>query len=119
MSPLLFLLDRGLFRRVAGGGHERLLEGRRMVVAPVGVAAFQLLGAVEGYDPAVHHDADPVAQLLGLAHVVGAQQDRGIVSNVHTSRSGSPDLLVIEAANALRKSVRVCWLLRRLPRLVA
>ena len=31
---------------------------------------------VEGEDLAVVHDRDPVAELVGLLHVVGGQQDR-------------------------------------------
>ena len=39
-------------------------------------APLQLVGRAEGEDPAVVDDRDPVAQLVGLGHVVGRQEDR-------------------------------------------
>ena len=38
-------------------------------------APLQLVGRAEGEDPAVVDDRDPVAQLVGLGHVVGRQED--------------------------------------------
>src|SRR5918994_1242431 len=51
MLCILVSFRTGLLDGVASGGHKRLL----------------------------HRDADAVAELLGLTHVVGAEQDRGVV----------------------------------------
>ena len=52
----------------------------------VRVAALEPVGLFEGQDLPVHHDADAVAELLGLAHVVGAEQDRGVVRVTYPAR---------------------------------
>lgn len=36
----------------------------------------QIGGGADGYQPPVLHHCDPVAQLLGLGEVVGAEEDR-------------------------------------------
>src|SRR5215211_7090037 len=77
ISNLLFLFGRSLLDGVAGRGHESLLQGRDAAVSRV--AALELLGLFERQNFAVHHDADAVAELLGLAHVVGTEEDRGVV----------------------------------------
>src|SRR5215216_1797805 len=67
----------GLFDGVARRGHKRLLHRGHPSVR--GVAALELFGLFEGQYLPVHHDADAVAEFLGLTHVVGAEQYRGVV----------------------------------------
>src|SRR5215210_7835665 len=74
---ILFSFRAGLFDRVAGRGHKSLFQGRHATVGRV--TALQFVRSLQRQYPAVHHDADAVAELLGLAHVVGAEQDRGVV----------------------------------------
>ena len=59
-------------------------------------AALELLGRPDGQDPAVVDDRDPLAQLVGLGHVVRGQQDRpaghdrlpGVTSSRTDARGG-------------------------------
>ena len=73
--------------RGGGRAHDpgQALEGRRPAVEPIELEAedrlaldalLELVGRAEGEDPAVVDDRDPVAQLVGLGHVVGRQEDR-------------------------------------------
>src|SRR3712207_4241221 len=89
----LLLLRAGLFDGVTGRGHERLLQRRYPPVRRV--ALLELLRLLEGQDLAVHHNTDSIAELLCLAHVVGAQQDRRVVLLLYTL---DKDLHVLLAA---------------------
>ena len=51
-------------------------------------AALEPLGRVEGEDPAVVHDRDAAAELVGLLHVVRGEQDR--LALVVAARGGCP-----------------------------
>src|SRR5215208_6166077 len=83
MLCILVSFRAGLFDGVARGGHERLLHGWHPPVR--GVATFELFWPFEGQYLPVHHDADADTELLGLAHVGGAEQDRGVVGVAYPS----------------------------------
>src|SRR5262245_20881838 len=67
----------GVLHAPAGQPHERVLERGRLAVD---LAALLERGwRVEGDDLAVVDDRQPVAQPVGLAHVVAGQQDGRVV----------------------------------------
>ena len=69
----LVLLALLVLERLPGRGEERLFE-RLGVVAPL-----ELVDGLEGEQPAVVEDADPVRERFRLVEVVRAEQDRRVV----------------------------------------
>ena len=57
----------------------RVARGSTLIRTPASSPRISAAGRVELEDPAVVHDRNPVAQHLGLVHVVGREHDRPAV----------------------------------------